>query len=296
MTAHTVELVREKNIVVEKKYRMSYEEFAKEHLFANYPVVIGDACDAWSAKNKFTPEFFRKHYSDREVSIGGKTYNFGDYIDWMLTGTEANPAPYPCTLQIEQDYPELLPDVLPRLKYAMPDRIQHRIFPKRLLAGANTLEIFFGSPGARFPYVHYDYMSLHAYITQLYGQKEFTVIPPSQTAYVYPKPGDAWVSEVDDIWNPDLEKYPLFAKATPVTFVVGPGETLFIPCGWWHTARSLTPTISVALDALNASNWDKFSREVNDNMKLRKPGLAKAVKLYLSVLGGIFDAVEKTGN
>lgn len=293
MASQTVELVRENNIVVEKKYRMSYDEFAKDHLFANYPVVIGDACEAWAAKNKFTPQFFRERYSDREVIIAGKTYNFGEYIDWMLTGNEENPAPYPCTLQIERDYPELLPDVLPRLKYAQPDRIQSRLLPNRLLSGANTLELFFGSPGAQFPYVHYDYMSLHAYITQLYGYKEFTVIPPDQTAYVYPKPDNAWVSEVNDIWNPDLEKYPLFAKATPVKFVVGPGETLFIPCGWWHTARSLTPTISVALDCLNASNWKNFMQEVDTNMSQRRPVLAKAVQTYLSVLGGVLGTFER---
>ncbi|GAB3738573.1 cupin-like domain-containing protein [Spirosoma lituiforme] len=293
MASQTVELVRENNIVVEKKYRMSYDEFAKDHLFANYPVVIGDACEAWAAKNKFTPQFFRERYSDREVIIAGKTYNFGEYIDWMLTGNEENPAPYPCTLQIERDYPELLPDVLPRLKYAQPDRIQSRLLPNRLLSGANTLELFFGSPGAQFPYVHYDYMSLHAYITQLYGYKEFTVIPPDQTAYVYPKPDNAWVSEVNDIWNPDLEKYPLFAKATPVKFVVGPGETLFIPCGWWHTARSLTPTISVALDCLNASNWKNFMQEVDTNMSQRRPVLAKAVQTYLSVLGGMLGTFER---
>ena len=295
MATQTVELVRKGDIVVEKKYGMSYEEFAEKHLFANYPVVIGDAGDAWSAKKKFTPEFFKKHYSDREVQIAGKTYKLGDYIDWMLTGTEDNPAPYPCTLQIERDYPELMPDVLPKLKYALPDRIQSKFLPKRLLSGANTLEIFFGSPGAQFPYVHYDYMSLHAYITQLYGQKEFTVIPPDQTPYVYPTPDNTWVSQVNDIYKPDLEKYPLFAKTTPVSFVVGPGEALFIPCGWWHTARSLTPTISVALDCLNASNWKNFMNEVDMNMSQRKPQLAKAVQAYLSVLGGVLGTFEKAG-
>ncbi|GAB4030614.1 cupin-like domain-containing protein [Spirosoma gilvum] len=293
MDTQTVELVREGALVVEKKYNLSYEEFAEKHLFANYPVVIGDACASWSAKNKFTPEFFKKHYSDREVEISGKKYTLGEYIDWMLTGTEENPAPYPCTLQIERDYPELLPDVLPRFKYALPDRINSKLLPKRFLSGANTLEIFFGSPGAQFPYVHYDYMCLHAYITQLYGEKEFTVIPPDQTPYVYPRPDNLWVSQVDDIWNPDLEKYPLFAKTTPIKFVVGPGETLFIPCGWWHTAKSLTPTISVALDCLNDSNWKNFMNEVDMNMQQRRPKLAKAVQGYLAVLGSVLGTMEK---
>ncbi|MFD2572514.1 cupin-like domain-containing protein [Spirosoma soli] len=138
-------------------------------------------------------------------------------------------------------------------------------------------------------------MCLHAYITQLYGQKEFTVIPPDQTPYVYPLPGNSWVSEVNDVKSPDLDKFPLFAKATPVSFVVEPGETLFIPCGWWHTARSLTPTISVALDCLNASNWKNFMSEVDMNLRQRKPQLAKAVQSYLSMAGNVLKAFEKVG-
>ena len=294
MTTETVELAREGTIRVEKKYRMSYQEFADSHLFANYPVVIGDAADGWLAKGKFTPQFFKDRYADREVIINGKPYNFGEILDWMMTATEANPAPYPCTLQLERDYPELLPDVMPRLRYSLPDRIQSKLLPNRLLAGANTLELFFGSPGGQFPYVHYDYMCLHAFITQIYGEKEFTVIPPSQTAYVYPTPGNTWVSQVNDVRNPDLEKYPLFANATPISFVVGPGETLFIPCGWWHTARSLTPTISVALDCLNASNWKNFMNEVNINLSQRRPTVAKLVQAYLSGLGSLLGSLEKT--
>ncbi|AUD06407.1 cupin-like domain-containing protein [Spirosoma pollinicola] len=295
MAAKTVELARLGDIVVEKKYGMTYEEFSEKHLFGNYPVVIGDACKDWSAKNKFTPEYFKTVYGDRKIVVQGNNYTLSEYIDLMMVATEDNPAPYPCKLQIDRDYPELLPDVTPRFMYALPDRITSKLLPNNFLGGADTLEIFFGSPGGQFPYIHYDYMCLHAYITQIYGQKEFTVIPPEQTPYVYPKANNVWVSEVNDVRNPDLEKYPLFAKATPVSFVVGPGETLFIPCGWWHTARSLTATISVALDCLNASNWKNFMNEVDIKLNQRRPLIAKAAHAYLSALGGVLNTSEKIG-
>ncbi len=295
MATKTVELVRTAAFVLEKKYGMTYEEFAEKHLFANYPVVIGDACDGWAAKNKFTPEFFKAAYGDREVTVEGQLFKLGDYLDLMAVSTESNPAPYPCKLQIDKDYPELLPDVTPRFQYALPDRCHSKLMPEGLLGGAETLEIFFGSPGGQFPYVHYDYMCLHAYITQLYGIKEFTVIPPSQTPYVYPKAGSAWMSEVPDIKNVDLAKFPLFAQATPVSFTVGPGDTLFIPCGWWHTARSVTSTISVALDCLNSSNWQNFQREVAVSLSKGRPLKAKAAQAYLSVLGTVLNASESMG-
>ena len=59
MATKTVELVRDGDLIVEKKYGMTYDEFAKKHLFANYPVVIGDACKDWKAKEKFSLEFFK---------------------------------------------------------------------------------------------------------------------------------------------------------------------------------------------------------------------------------------------
>ncbi len=295
MATKTVELARMGNIVVEKKYGMSYDEFAEKHLFANYPVVIGDACKDWPAKDKFTPDFFKEHYASRDVKVQGTWFKLGDYIELMMTSTEDNPAPYPCKLQIDRDYPELLPDVTPRFSYALPDRTHSKLLPEQFLGGADTLEIFFGSPGGRFPYMHYDYMCLHAYITQLYGQKEFTVIPPSQTEFVYPDPANPWMSMVDVVGKPDLEKFPLYKKATPISFVVGPGETMFIPCGWWHTAHSVTPTISVALDCLNASNWGNFMGEVDLMMSRQKPLKAKMAKAFLGVLGGVFAATEKVG-
>jgi hypothetical protein len=69
------------------------------------------------------------------------------------------------------------------------------------------------------------------------------------------------MSQIENHHQPDFGKYPLFAHATPVKVVLAPGETLFIPCGYWHTARSLTPSISVAFDQLCASNWDFFVDE-----------------------------------
>jgi histone arginine demethylase JMJD6 len=48
---------------------------------------------------------------------------------------------------------------------------------------------------------------------------------------------------------------------------VGPGETLYIPFGIWHSAYSLTPTLSVAFDQLNSHNSIDFIKDV---WKLKK--------------------------
>ena len=80
---------------------------------------------------------------------------------------------------------------------------------------------------------------------------------------LYPDPETTWKSKVD-IFNPDYEKHPKFKDATPISFVLGPGETLYIPFGTWHTAYSLTPTISVAFDQLSGKNYPDFMKDVWD--------------------------------
>ena len=41
-------------------------------------------------------------------------------------------------------------------------------------------------------------------------------------------------------------EFPGFLEAEYVEGVVGPGDMLYIPQGWWHFVRGLTPSFSVS--------------------------------------------------
>lgn len=50
-----------------------------------------------------------------------------------------------------------------------------------------------------------------------------------------------------DTYNPDHKKFPLYRHAHVIEENIMPGETLFVPTGWWHTVDILeTPTISLS--------------------------------------------------
>ncbi|PIO60147.1 hypothetical protein TELCIR_18364 [Teladorsagia circumcincta] len=49
-----------------------------------------------------------------------------------------------------------------------------------------------------------------------------------------------------DVLNPDLEKYPNFAKARCWDGVVEAGDVLFIPQGWWHLVAALSNSVSIS--------------------------------------------------
>ena len=40
-----------------------------------------------------------------------------------------------------------------------------------------------------------------------------------------------------DAFEPERDRYPLFAKATAIEFDLLPGEILFIPTGWFHQVK-----------------------------------------------------------
>jgi hypothetical protein len=69
----------------------------------------------------------------------------------------------------------------------------------------------------------------------------------------------------------DLEQvsdvqFPLFKKATPIYVDLAPGETLFMPAGWWHTAKAIStvPSVTVAGSLVSEDNYVEFRCQHTD--------------------------------
>ncbi|KAF1981352.1 Clavaminate synthase-like protein [Aulographum hederae CBS 113979] len=102
----------------------------------------------------------------------------------------------------------------------------------------------------------------HNILCQVVGHKYIRLYPPSETPRLYPRGrGEDGVdmsntSQVDlDIYEGRGEaaeaerlkrEFPEFCKATYADGVLGPGECLYIPVGWWHYVRSLSASFSVS--------------------------------------------------
>jgi ribosomal protein L16 Arg81 hydroxylase len=78
---------------------------------------------------------------------------------------------------------------------------------------------------------------------QLHGRKQFTLVAPGVTPRVYNEVGV--YAEVDPA-NPDYQAYPDFRDAATTLVTLEPGETLFLPVGWWHRVESLDISISLS--------------------------------------------------
>lgn len=280
------------------------EQFYEEHWKPGIPLVFKNASSVWKAKGTFTPDWFRKNFGTKRKIIGsgvlpdGKVvdraeHSLNELLDLMEGKVPGKKLPYPCTFDLRHEFTELLPYVTPiNLGYAQPNWLESTWFSRG--NWGNRVELFLGGPGGQFPYIHLDYYHLSAWVTQLYGRKEFTVYPRGQEKYLYPDPNNTWLSLIEDQENPDPVKYPLYKHATPIRFVMGPGETLYIPVGIWHTAKSLEPTLSVAFDLLNKENFPLFIKDVW-NFRKERPLKAAAVTSYAAFAGLMCRAGDACG-
>ena len=276
---------------VERRNEVDAREFREQFVRPRRPLVLTDALRGWSALETFTPEFFRRNFADAPVRIRGQLRRLGEVLDLQLQSTSDRPGPYPCTLA---DCPQVLAHVTPRFECSLPSRHASALIPRRLFELVNHLEIFFGGPGGEFPYLHYDMLRMHAWIAQVYGEKEFTLYERGQEHLLYVNPKLPWLSTVQ---NPhDLERYPLLREARTHKVVLRAGEALFIPCGTWHTARCLSMNITVAFDQLEASNWREFVGDVVTEQRRhgRRAG-AFMLGAYLRAIGPVLTAAEKFG-
>jgi hypothetical protein len=286
-------------MTIERRGNLSYMEFSETYLYPNKPVIVTDALREWRALSRWSPEFFRTEFGDMEFTINDAEYGQPEYaagadrqftmrqfIDCVMKSTEESPAPYFRNKIFCELFPSLKHDIEPLPQYIFPNWLPERFALKRVSAFLNrgaAIEVYIGGRGAAFPVLHFDGAGTHAFLMQVFGRKQYIVYSPDQEPFLYVSPNKRNLSLLNSVDRPDLEKFPLFAKAVPTTFVLEPGELLFVPSHWWHTARILSPSITISVNVVNESNWHELIQFVAN--RRRNPVVSLASRVYLSGAG-----------
>lgn len=236
---------------------LSKEAFLRDYYRPQRPVVIERAIEQWPAYSKWSLDYMRQVAGDKIVPLyDDRPVNYRDgfnephakmrmseYIDLL----KREPTRYRIFLwNILREVPELQRD------YDFPD------FGLPLMKGLPML--FFGGEDS-FTFMHYDIDLANIFHFHFEGKKECILFSQSENKYLYKVPHSLITHESINFAAPDLEQWPALRRVKGYRAVLNHGEVLYMPEGYWHYMRYLTPGFSMSLRAL-ARNPANLSRAV----------------------------------
>lgn len=94
-------------------------------------------------------------------------------------------------------------------------------------------------------------------LTNILGRKKLVLYSPDQSEYVYPEGAFNIFQKcsINNVYDVDLNKFPLFEKAKPLEAVIGPGESIVLPAFWYHCVYALDDVFSVG-HGIHWSAWE----------------------------------------
>jgi len=248
---------------VEKRAGVSRDEFIERYVCASRPLVLTDVTRDWPAMQRWSPADLKARFGHLEIEIQAernadpryeenklklrRQVRLGDFVDQVLAGGATND--YYMTANNEvlrrPEFAPLLADIGSLPAVCDPGQL------------ARLSSFWFGPAGTNTPLHHDTLMLFH---TQVVGRKRWRFISPLETPKLYNFSG---VFSPIDIDKPDLARFPLFAQAQVLEVIVEPGETVFLPLGWWHQVTSLDVSLSFSYSNLALPNHYEYA---NPNM------------------------------
>ncbi|QLE49532.1 cupin-like domain-containing protein [Nostoc sp. C057] len=241
--------------VVERRSNLSYNEFIQEYVSMGKPVIITDVIQNWKAVTKWTLDFFKSECGTIECAVKEDKdevdglMTIADYIDYITIGNSERRL-YLANWFIS-DYPQLLEDYKEPIYF--PNWLQR--LPRKLLKKyeLDNPELFIGHKDTSIG-LHKDPNNGSAWLGMIRGRKQIVLFTPDQEKFLY--------SGKVDVFNPNLENFPLYAKTNSIEIILEAGEILYIPPNWWHHVRNLENTIAVGSLLLNEWNSELFFQSI----------------------------------
>ncbi|MEU6083981.1 cupin-like domain-containing protein [Streptomyces sp. NPDC047108] len=244
---------------VERVGALSREEFERDFVQADRPVIISGSIEHWAARKTWSPEELRERigsvpvrykissshlHPDFEAEAGApllasEESTFAEFLD-KLRGPDAAK----CLLmgedaQLMRVTPGEPREISSSFKPLMED---FEIPPYFSEDRINTVWSWFGSAGPR-TWLHFDNNGCHNLNAQVCGSKRFWLFPPVSLEGLYPFGFDSGiplpnVSQVN-IESPDCARFPLFSEMECQEGEMREGDMLFLPAFWFHSFHHL---------------------------------------------------------
>ncbi len=229
---------------------ISYSDFISKYYKPQKPLIIRQGivneqvkCKNWSL------DFFKEKYGDFEVEV------YDNKNPKHKKSAVTNPdtiIPFKTFIQhIQKDEPSSIRLFLFKLFKMAPELKQDFKCPaimKGLLGGIGYA--FFGGKQTEVK-MHYDVDMSSVLLTQFEGRKRVILFEPKYSKLLYRTPLNMF--SLVDIVRPDYDKFPALKHVSGYEFIMQPGDSLFMPSGYWHYNTYLEGGFAVAYRKLAPS-------------------------------------------
>ncbi len=224
---------------------ISREEFRENYQLPQKPVILRGLWKEYPALEKWTIDYFKKELgqivvgvynaadtkADRSTKAPPIKMKFGDYLETITGGPSDlrlflfNILKHKPELRKDFDYPPITSMYLKHLPF-----------------------MFFGGKDSVVR-MHQDMDFANVFLTQLHGRKLVVLFSPKYSRFLYRYPFNVHSSV--DVEHPDFDKYPALRFVEGYTCILEPGDTLFMPSGYWHYIKYLEGGYAINQRALS---------------------------------------------
>jgi hypothetical protein len=237
---------------------ISEKEFKKKYFYPQKPLVIKGLTDDQPASKKWTIDYIKKVCGDVTVDIFDNSnpnsatafttpdlkMKFKDYVNTLVS-----------------DEPSTLRMFLFNMFKARPELRKDFPCPKILRGILGRIGfMFFGAKGIKVR-IHQDIDMSNVILTQFFGRKKVVLVAPEFSPLLYKLPYNT--HSLIDLDNPDYKKYPGLRFIETYECVLEPGDSLYMPSGYWHYITYLDGGFAVSYRKMAYSLKAKFGGLLN---------------------------------
>ncbi|QAA82372.1 cupin-like domain-containing protein [Aequorivita sp. H23M31] len=240
---------------IDRVKTITKEDFLNKYFKPQKPLVIENSMEDWPAFNKWNLDYMAEVAGEKDVPLYDNrpvshkdgfnephaTMKMREYVALL----KKEPTKYRIFLwNILKEVPQLQND------FFYPD------FGLKLMKGLPML--FFGGEDS-YTFMHYDIDLANIFHFHFHGKKRVILFDQNQNDYLYKIPHSLITREDIDFNNPDYDQWPALKKAEGYEAYLEHGNMLYMPEGYWHYMRYVTPGFSMSLRAIarNPTNLAK---------------------------------------
>lgn len=251
-------------VAVDRVKTITKEDFLKNYFKPQKPVVIERFIENWPAYSKWSLDYMKEVAGDKTVPLyDDRPVDYKDgfnephaqmkmseYVHLL----KKEPTKYRIFLwNILKEVPQLQKD------FSFPD------FGLKLMKGLPML--FFGGKDS-FTFMHYDIDLANIFHFHFEGKKQCILFDQKQNKFLYKIPNSLITREDINFADPDFDKWPALKKAKGYMADLEHGNVLYMPEGYWHYMRYITPGFSMSLRAI-ARNPVNISKAIYNIVVMR---------------------------